>query len=100
MIESITTALGTITGLGLALSPFVSVAVTMVRGAIGADPRRNTLLPLVGICVGIFVAALVLMYLEQPMTVKNIATVILTGFWAYAVSVGLHSHAKAARAEK
>jgi hypothetical protein len=84
-------------GVGVALAPFVFAGVSILRGMIGAARRRRIVLPIAGVALGWLFAALLLLLLESSLTPRNAAIVVLTGFWAFVVSAGLHSQSKEAR---
>ncbi len=99
MVESVTQAVALIVGVGVALSPFVFAAVSMLRGMLGRARLRRLVLPLAGILLGWIFSALVLVMLETAWTMQTWAIVALAGFWAFVVSAGLNAQAKESRRE-
>lgn len=97
MVEQITQQIAVVSGIGLAVSPLVYAAVTVVRGMIGAHKLRRIVLPLFGITVGWAFVALALAAIGSAVSWPTVALTVLAGFEAFAISAGLSAQGKDAR---
>ena len=98
MSDAVTTAAAMIFGIGAGVAPLVFAAVSVIRGMLlGSDRRRRVIIPAVGIVLGWIFTGLILAIVAPEISIRNVAVVLLGGFWAYAVSAGLAGQARDAR---
>jgi hypothetical protein len=97
MIEQVTQQVAVVSGIGLAVSPLVYAAVTVMRGMVGAHKRRRIILPLGGICAGWAFVGLVLTAVGADVSGASASLALLGGFEAFAISAGLSAQGKDAR---